>query len=381
MGRSPTISGAEGWCQWVEPYVAGGDFPTSARCAAGAASTRWQEGLRPDQRVLSVASSDSPGGAAVLCGLESQGSVDRSRSLAHRGDPHVPPERRGRARRGSWWPRRARRALGARPRSGDISSGESLRQAKDQRDDIGIDQRATATPPRARPASGHQAPMPPQKRLGPHDEAGPASSGQHTGGRGQEHPVGIGQFGAGDLPTDVLESFVLHTQGPTYYNNWWAGKVKWTDPGMKADWQQLGQMVANSSGGANRNLTANFANAGDPFLATPPQTKPQRHPFEEVPGQDVQQRWEHAVAASRWADQGTPQGSTRFGGHPTLRARGPWKSLRCPEPARVHPCGPVSYAGPADPGRRTHRSAVGWTSSRSGGALNDRCRWSAGGSP
>jgi alpha-glucoside transport system substrate-binding protein len=70
--------------------------------------------------------------------------------------------------------------------------------------------------------------------------------------------------------TDVLESFVLHTQGPDYYNNWWAGKVKWTDPGMKADWQQLGQMVAGSYGGANRVLTANFANAGDPLFTTPP---------------------------------------------------------------------------------------------------------------
>ena len=70
--------------------------------------------------------------------------------------------------------------------------------------------------------------------------------------------------------TDVLESFVLHTQGPDYYNNWWQGKVKWTDPGMKADWQQLGQMVAESYGGANRDLTANFANAGDPLFTTPP---------------------------------------------------------------------------------------------------------------
>jgi alpha-glucoside transport system substrate-binding protein len=70
--------------------------------------------------------------------------------------------------------------------------------------------------------------------------------------------------------TDVLESFVLHTQGPDYYNNWWAGKVKWTDPGMMADWQQLGTMVASSYGGANRILTANFAVAGDPLFATPP---------------------------------------------------------------------------------------------------------------
>lgn len=70
--------------------------------------------------------------------------------------------------------------------------------------------------------------------------------------------------------TDALESFVLHTQGPDYYNNWWAGKVKWTDPGMKTDWQALGDMVANSYGGSNRILTTNFANAGDPLFTTPP---------------------------------------------------------------------------------------------------------------
>ncbi len=70
--------------------------------------------------------------------------------------------------------------------------------------------------------------------------------------------------------TDVLESIVLHTQGPDYYNNWWAGKVKWTDPGMLADWQQFGQMVATSYGGANRILTADFSIAGDPLFTTPP---------------------------------------------------------------------------------------------------------------
>jgi alpha-glucoside transport system substrate-binding protein len=70
--------------------------------------------------------------------------------------------------------------------------------------------------------------------------------------------------------TDLLESFVLHTQGPDYYNNWWAGKVKWTDPGMKSDWQMLGDVVAQSYGGANRILTTNFANAGDPLFTTPP---------------------------------------------------------------------------------------------------------------
>lgn len=70
--------------------------------------------------------------------------------------------------------------------------------------------------------------------------------------------------------TDVVESFVLHSMGPTYYNNWAAGKVKFTDPGIKSAWQQLGQMVSESYGGVNRILTTNFANAGDPLFASPP---------------------------------------------------------------------------------------------------------------
>jgi alpha-glucoside transport system substrate-binding protein len=70
--------------------------------------------------------------------------------------------------------------------------------------------------------------------------------------------------------TDVLESFVLHNSGPTYYNNWWAGKTKWTDPGIKTAFQDLGQMVAGSYGGSARILTTNFANAGDPIFASPP---------------------------------------------------------------------------------------------------------------
>ncbi|HLY14693.1 MAG TPA: extracellular solute-binding protein [Candidatus Limnocylindrales bacterium] len=70
--------------------------------------------------------------------------------------------------------------------------------------------------------------------------------------------------------TDVLESFVLKSAGPTVYNSWWAGKTKWSDPAIKAAFQDLGTMVAGSFGGANRILTTNFANAGDPLFTTPP---------------------------------------------------------------------------------------------------------------
>ena len=69
---------------------------------------------------------------------------------------------------------------------------------------------------------------------------------------------------------DVLDSLILHDEGPDYYNSWWQGKIKWTDPGIVKAWQELGQMVATSYGGPNRILTANFANAGDPLFATTP---------------------------------------------------------------------------------------------------------------
>jgi alpha-glucoside transport system substrate-binding protein len=70
--------------------------------------------------------------------------------------------------------------------------------------------------------------------------------------------------------TDVIESFVLHEDGPDVYNNWWAGKVKWSDPQIQKAFTDFGTMVAASYGGANRILTTNFANAGDPIFASPP---------------------------------------------------------------------------------------------------------------
>jgi alpha-glucoside transport system substrate-binding protein len=70
--------------------------------------------------------------------------------------------------------------------------------------------------------------------------------------------------------TDVLESFVLKSAGPTVYNSWWAGKTKWSDPAIKTAFQDLGTMVTGSFGGSARILTTNFANAGDPLFTSPP---------------------------------------------------------------------------------------------------------------
>jgi alpha-glucoside transport system substrate-binding protein len=70
--------------------------------------------------------------------------------------------------------------------------------------------------------------------------------------------------------TDWIEDFVLRTAGPDVYNQWWQGKVKWTDPAIKAAWQSFGQIVAQSYGGATAVNATNFANAGDPLFKTPP---------------------------------------------------------------------------------------------------------------
>ncbi|MGH2511149.1 MAG: ABC transporter substrate-binding protein [Candidatus Limnocylindrales bacterium] len=70
--------------------------------------------------------------------------------------------------------------------------------------------------------------------------------------------------------TDVIESFVLKSAGPTVYNSWLAGKTKWSDPAIKTAFTDFGTMVAGSYGGSARILTTNFANAGDPLFTTPP---------------------------------------------------------------------------------------------------------------
>lgn len=70
--------------------------------------------------------------------------------------------------------------------------------------------------------------------------------------------------------TDIVETFMLKTYGPDVYNQWWQGKLKWTSSQVKTAFQDLGQMVAASYGGANRIVTTNFANAGDPLFSTPP---------------------------------------------------------------------------------------------------------------
>jgi len=70
--------------------------------------------------------------------------------------------------------------------------------------------------------------------------------------------------------TDWIEDLVLRQAGPDVYNQWWQGKVKWTDPAIKTAFQTFGDVVKNSYGGATAVNATNFANAGDPLFKTPP---------------------------------------------------------------------------------------------------------------
>ncbi len=70
--------------------------------------------------------------------------------------------------------------------------------------------------------------------------------------------------------TDWIEDLVLRQAGPDVYNQWWQGKVKWTDPAIKTAFETFGQVVAESFGGGATVNATNFANAGDPLFKTPP---------------------------------------------------------------------------------------------------------------
>jgi alpha-glucoside transport system substrate-binding protein len=83
--------------------------------------------------------------------------------------------------------------------------------------------------------------------------------------------LGVESGAASGWPgTDWIEDFVLRQAGPDVYNQWWQGKVKWTDPAIKTAFQSFGDIVANSYGGSTGVNATNFANAGDPLFAAQP---------------------------------------------------------------------------------------------------------------
>jgi len=83
--------------------------------------------------------------------------------------------------------------------------------------------------------------------------------------------LGVENGAASGWPgTDWIEDIVLRQDGPDVYNNWWQGKVKWTDPQIKQAFQTFGQVVNSSYGGATGVNATSFDVAGDPLFKNPP---------------------------------------------------------------------------------------------------------------
>jgi alpha-glucoside transport system substrate-binding protein len=71
--------------------------------------------------------------------------------------------------------------------------------------------------------------------------------------------------------TDWIEDILLHQAGPDVYNNWVAGKVKWTDPQIKAAFDlYVKDVLGNTFGGGTNAINTKFDLAGDPLFASPP---------------------------------------------------------------------------------------------------------------
>jgi alpha-glucoside transport system substrate-binding protein len=83
--------------------------------------------------------------------------------------------------------------------------------------------------------------------------------------------TGISSGDASGWPaTDWIENILLRQSGPQVYNDWWAGKVKWTDPKIKAAFDVYMDVVKNSFGGGANVVATKFDLAGDPLFSTPP---------------------------------------------------------------------------------------------------------------
>lgn len=83
--------------------------------------------------------------------------------------------------------------------------------------------------------------------------------------------LGIESGDASGWPaTDWIENILLRQAGPDVYNDWWAGKLAWTDPQVKAAFDLYMDVVDNTFGGGTNAVATKFQTAGDPLLADPP---------------------------------------------------------------------------------------------------------------
>jgi len=70
--------------------------------------------------------------------------------------------------------------------------------------------------------------------------------------------------------TDWIEDFVLRQSGAQVYDNWVAGKQKWSSPEIKAAWTEFGKALSNTFGDPTSIVGTNFGDAANPMFKTPP---------------------------------------------------------------------------------------------------------------
>jgi alpha-glucoside transport system substrate-binding protein len=72
--------------------------------------------------------------------------------------------------------------------------------------------------------------------------------------------------------TDWIEDFVLRQSGPQVYDEWVAGRVRWSAPEIRWAFQSYGTLVGESdvAGGVEGALNTHFSRAGDGLFSDPP---------------------------------------------------------------------------------------------------------------
>ena len=74
--------------------------------------------------------------------------------------------------------------------------------------------------------------------------------------------------------SDFHKEIALSTVGPDVYDKWWQGKQTWSSPEIKSTWTTFGQVLgsndSNVYGAADKIITTNFGNVGDPMFQNPP---------------------------------------------------------------------------------------------------------------
>ena len=86
--------------------------------------------------------------------------------------------------------------------------------------------------------------------------------------------IGLASDASSGWPgTDWIEDFVLRQSGPQVYDDWVAGKVRWSSPEIRRAFRSFGTVIDGRvvAGGTDAALRTHFSRAGDGLFASPPE--------------------------------------------------------------------------------------------------------------